>query len=384
MNQRERVLSSVVVAVIVGYGGYVLVKTQLYDPREVLKESIRAERQNIEKLELRLGGADERVDEWRERTRATLGTDVTAAHAAFREDVALLLDRNKLTQGRRIAQRKESREKKGPREDFVELPLAVNVEGTLADLDNFLEDLAQRPYFVRVDKLELRAEHRKASGGRRGRDASADTEPQLAISLTLSTLLLPETKNVAHPTMDLEALNSPADPQTGEPVLAYAERLQEPDLTAYDEVAKVNLFKLFVEPKKVVVKTPDPPKEDKKDPPPVVKNTAPPPDPRRNAHKFVLEGVGVLDDGPIAYVINTDEPTSFPDTYRLNDEVDDGRLVLIVPDGIVVRVAASAGRHREPAKNYFYKLGDTFKQRVEVNPSEHAEIAKELSLVLRK
>ena len=246
MTQRERVLSGLVVAAIVGYGGYVLVRTQLYEPRVALRQAIREERSNLDKLELRLSGADERVADWQMRTLTTLGREIAEAHAAFREDVALLLDRNKLTQNRRIAQRKESREKKGPREDFLELPLSVSVDGTLADLDNFLKDLSQRPYFVRIDKLDLHAENGGAAS--RGRDKTAETEPRLSINLALSTLLLPKVDDVEHPTMDLEALSAPADPQTGEPQLAYADRLREEDLTTYDEVSNVNLFKLFVEP----------------------------------------------------------------------------------------------------------------------------------------
>jgi hypothetical protein len=96
----------------------------------------------------------------------------------------------------------------------------------------------------------------------------------------------------------------------------------------------------------------------------------------------VLQGVGGLEEGPVAYVVDPDDPTEPPQEYRLNDEVDDGKLVLIVPEGMVVRVPPKSGQ-RQPPTHYFYPLGSNFKEREEVDPSVHPQVSRLLQLVLK-
>jgi len=374
MTQHEKVLAGCLVGVIAVAGGYAFAKSKVYEPRRQLKADISKEVAWREKLELRLQGAEKVVRAWQMHTGQTLHAEPFDAHQAFREDVGDLLDRNKLAESRSITKYKERVEKKGARQGFVELPLSVRVTGKLADLVNFLKDLYQRPYVVRVDKLNLSAELGRTSKSRKGRGGSA--EPKLNITMTLSTLVLPKLKDVAHPTIDLETINNP----TSGPVLVSASRLRAEDPELYNEIPRKNIFKLY-EPPQVVVKPPqEKPRGNGPPPPPP---PPPPRDPRRDADKFVLNGVGQLRDGPVAYVINTDEPTEPPTEYRLNDEADDGKVVLIVSEGIVVRVSPKRGQ-RQPPKDYFYPLGGNFKEREEVNPSAHPGVSRLLRLVLKQ
>ena len=223
--------------------------------------------------------------------------------------------------------------------------------------------------------MNLRAElPRKSKTKRRGGPAP---EPKLTIVMTLTTLVLPEVKDIGHPTLDLVALNDPE----AEPLLVSPPRLTQEDLVAYNDIQKVNFFRVYEKPVAVVRRTqePDQPEKGPDEPPPP---PPPPPDRRRNAHKFVVSGMGWLDDGPIAYVINIDETTDPPNAYRLNDDVDDGKLVLIDPRGIVVRVPPSGRGSSGPQKNYFYALGGTFKEREEISPDKHPEISRLLGRVL--
>jgi len=379
MNQRERVLASCVAGVVVVYGGFTLIKSKVYEPAKQLKADIQKEKEYRDRLQVWLNGAEKTTQAWQKCTRQTLGEDSFAAHQAFRTDVGLLLERNNLTEGLKISQLRERIDKKGARQGFVELPLSVRVTGRLNNLDNFLKDFFQRPYLVRLDKLELAAEQTPRSRRKRG----GRTEPKLSIAMTLSTLVLPKAEDVDHPVFDLAALNDP-DPEA-ELVLVSAARLRQEDVDEYGEIAEKNMFRIYEPPQRPESpKRPDLPKEVVKTETPPPPPPPPPPDPRRNADKFVLNGVGRVDDGPIAYVTNSDEPGDPPEEYRLNDEIDDGRLVLIVAEGIVVRATPPTRGPRQPAKNYFYPLGGTFEDREEVNPADHPQIERQLQVVLKQ
>lgn len=375
MTQRERVLAGCLLGAVVGFGGYKLVKSQVVEPRRALIADIQKERARRDELEVRLNAADKTKEAWQAQTKQTLHVDWAEARAVFRRDVTTLLDRNNLiTDTTRVRPIKEDIKKTGPWEGFVEVPLSVDgVRGTLSDLVNFLRDLYQRPYLVRVDSLRLSADRGRRSAGRK--DKAAVTDLQVNIVMTISTLVLPKLPDLEHPTFDLVGLDDP----NSEQLFVSAARLRAEDVEAYNEIARVNFFEPYQPPvarqevkQRPVVKRQETPK-----PPP------PPPDPRRDADKWVLSGIGRLDDGPIAYVINSDQPLNPPTEYRLNDAADDGNVVLLVSEGMVVRVPPSTGR-RQPPKNFFYPLGCNFKEREEVNPAEHPEVARLLRLVLKQ
>jgi Tfp pilus assembly protein PilO len=374
MNVREKGLAGCLVGVIVAYGGYVLVKSQVYEPRKRLLTNIREAAVRREKLQNRLSNADQIVQAWQEHTQRTLDEEWFPAHQAFREEVEALLKRNNLTEGLSVGQPPEKYERKSVREGFVTLPVSVHAEGKLADVVNFLKDFYQLPYMVRVDKLHLRAKKMRTSRGRKA--AGGAPEPKLDITMTLSTLVLPKVNGVDHPTIDLVALNDPASDISFDVPL----RLREDDPVAYNKIANVNLFKVYQPPPRKPEPKPEPREVVKREPEPTPKL---PPDPRRDADKYMVSGVGQLPQGPIVYVLEVDNAMVPPQQYRLNDEIDDGKLVLIVPQGIVVRVTSEKGK-RGVVRHYFYPLGATFKEREELDPAEHPEVARQLRLVLNR
>ncbi len=373
MKKSEKTLAGCLVAVLAVFMGYKIVHSMIVVPREELGRAIARAEDRLEKRRARRRQHDQIVAQWTGATARTLGADYKIAQDRFREDVAVLLDRNKLTEDRSIAAYKERREKKGPARGFVEVPIAVRVTGKLSDLVNFLRDLYQRPYLVRVDKLSVQAELKKKKKGSKAGAAGGNRDPRLNISMTLSTLVLPKLPKVAHPTFDLADLRNP---EKAEKLLASARRLSSrPE--AYSEITKVNPFRIWEPPRpKAVAKKP--PKRTEPKP----KHTPPKPPPRRNAEKWVL--VGTASDGrPVAYVSNEDDLAAPLREYRLNAKVDDGTLVLIVPEGMVVRVRRKVGR-RTTTHDYFYALGKSFKERVEVRPDKHPEIHRMLRLALSR
>ena len=374
MNQREKVLAGCVAAVIVGYGGFKVIKAGVIEPAKRLQENIQKQTKRQVEIENRLAGAPSIVRGWQSATQRTLHTDFKTAHDIFREDIAVLLDRNRLTEGRSISKYKERLEKKGPREGFIDLPILVRVDGKLDDLVNFLRDLYQRPYMVRVDKLSVAAELESAKSKKKGES----DEPKLKMTMTLSTLVVPEIKGVAHKTFDMEAFKDPEQQEDFYPLATPW--LHQEEMSEYSEIVKVNPFMIYYEPPPLP--RPDPPRvtavkpeAEKPETNPVVKA-----DPRKNADKFKV--VGTASDGePLAYVIDERDLAEPPAEYRLNDDMDGGKLVLIIPEGVVVHSVEKVGRG-ERVKDYYYEIGTTFADRVEVEPKEHAEIQKLLELVL--
>lgn len=365
MTQRERVLTICLGGAVAAYLAFTVVKKLVYEPRQELQQAIRQQLERRDRLEVRVAGADKTIAAWHKLTARSLYAELLDdAHLAFRADVDQLLNRNNLREKVQVSQPNPSTEKRGPREGFVELPLSIRVEGTLGDLVNFLRDLYQRPYFVRVDKLTLRAEN----AGARSKKERGGSEPKLSIAMTVSTLVLPKLKDIAHPSFDLAALSNPE----GEAQLVSAGRLRADD---YSDITRKNIFKLYEPPRIAEAPKPreEPPREAPKAPPP------PPPPPRRP--DLVLQGVGQLPEGPVAYVVTAGKAIDPPHAYRLNDEVDGGRIVLIVPEGVVLRVAPRDQPGAE-ARNYFWPLGSSSEQRVEVSPAEHPDVVRLLRLVL--
>lgn len=377
MTQREKTMAGIVGLAAGVYFGYLAIQNLIIEPDQRIRRDIANELEYRDKLLIRLNASGRMTEDWYAQTGRTLSESVFDAHQDFRNDVNALLERNHLTDGIRITKYKERMEKKWPRNGFVELPVSVRVNGTLSDLNNFLRDFFQRPYFVRMEKLDLLADHSTTARGKR--DGKADGEPKLSINMMVSTLVLPTQAGREHPRFDLARLN---EPDSGEELpVVFADRLRhQPE--DYMDITANSLFVKWSPP------PPPPP------PPPVVRETPkpverqpapvqpPPPPPPTNDH-LVVQGVGRLEDGPIVYVADNKSPGTPPAEYRLNQQLDGGRLVLIVPEGIVIQVPPKAGQ-RAPVKNYFYPLGQSFAERAEVDPTEHPTIARYLEIVLKQ
>lgn len=358
MTQRERIMAGLVVGVVVlGGGTNLLMKNVIAPIREMKSELVRKQQVRARLAnELKTGAAVKLA--WQDKTAETLAKDPQVAYRAFREDVTRLLDRHGLVDGQSIKPRSLYEYPKGFRKGFIEMPLLVSARGNLQQLVNFLRDFHRRPYLARITRLSINAidspvnQRAGAHNNRRG-----DAEPQLSINMTLTGLVLPELDEVPSVALDLEQIE-----QTS------ADRLHAED---YGPVVASNLFKKYVPPP-----PPPPPPPPQQKPTEVAqaprpKPMPPPPPPRPD---LTLKGTASLNGEPFAFIEQS--PGASPDRIFLNDEIDDGRLVLVHPRGVVIRVMPQTGN---PPTDYFWPLGKSNKERVELDTQLYPEIAAELT-----
>lgn len=395
-------LSIAALGVLALFVGYRLVHSLVIQPRNELLAQIAEQQRQRDDLELWVQRGAAVAAQWQSATRRTLGAGPDEAIQAFRDDVNALLKEHDLTEELRITPRRPVTERKGPRRGFTEVTLAVDVKGTLQKAIAFLSDLYQRPYFVRVDTLTLNAgqsaalrarltaireqEKDKPKNTRRtGRSGpggspstrivdAGDDEPLLAISMSLSTLVLPVSGGSPHPTLDLATLAGAADTQ---PDRLALDRIRRDAFSEYDEIVAVNMFKVYVPP------PPPPPKDDTPttSDPVVVKQ--PPLDPWRDAKNFRLVATVSFDGQPLAYILDGRKRSEPADERRLNEELFGGRIVLISPEGIVVRCVEEKDG-RSSATNYFCETGATLDEREELTAAEHPDVWRELQSVLER
>lgn len=368
MTIRERNLAIGVVGALVLFGGYGFVQSAVIAPRAQLSKELNDERTRAGSQETREGDQKITFAAWEKQMRRTLGVDADKVSGNFRDDVSDLLKKHKLTRDLTISPRDARIVQKSIRKGFSELSLQVSVKGSLENLVEFLDDFYRRPYQKRVTRLSLGLEggagsamaEPKAGKGAKGA-AAARPEPVLNISMTLTTLMLPRIEN-----KDWKALKQPTfDPKNpGEtPPDALASELPE-----YAKISKPNPFEMYVEQKTVVQVTSKSVEGEHRPPPP------PPPPPRPN---HVLVYTTSLDGAPVAFVDESGKKTSAPVEKHLNEKVDDGMLVLVHPQGMVVRTHPRGGG--DP-KYYFYPLGASFKDRIEAPEfdADYPDVARAL------
>ncbi len=392
MKPRERLFAISIVALLAIAGGYRLVHMLIVEPRAALVSALKAANERQADLESWIDRENATRQRWSDETQCTLGQDSDKALRVFREDVARLLKDNDLDTDLRISPRKPVVERRGVRKGFTELTLGVEVRGSLEQAVRFLRDFYERPYLVRVDSLSLNAGTSVASATKaatrgsersdsRGRRAAPRTkepnESELTIGMSLTTLVLPPIKDVPHKTLDVALLEAPQG--ESQPAVARRSPLRREDVSAYDAIFTTNMFKLYQEVRVVTVPTTREtgPVEQTE----VVKQV---PDPRRDAGHFKVVATVSLHGELIAYVEDDRDRTEPPVRHRLNDELDDGRLVLIHPRGIVVRTTPGEESASRAVHNYFYRLGKSFAERVELTADEHPEIWNELMLAYRR
>jgi len=398
MPQRQTILVIATVSLVAVAGGYQLIQTRYVEPRAELQKEIATETQRQATLSGALAAKATTYERWTRKTSHTLSADADQAQLLFREDVQSLLRAHDMTQSQMVRPMTEKRFKSGSfREGFAEIMVSVSVDATLEQLIAFQRALYERPYPVHVKSLivtprlvpaERRAALRTAAGegpkpgrnggaARRGH-AAAENEELLRISMQLSTLVLPKIAAAGHPTLDPAALK----PEEGAEPAVASSLLWREDAAEYQQIVANNPFKVYEPPPppppppppKVV--TPEPRVAQAEPPPP-----PPQPDPREDADKYVVIGTYAMDGEPRVIVRDDDNVVDPPLHYGLNEEVDDGKLILIDPAGIVIRAKPwKEARYR----NFFYPLGANFKERVEVNPQEHPEIFHLLQQVLSR
>lgn len=380
MVQREKILAGAMAGAIGLFGAFQLIQTQIVAPRATQIETLQRERLRQSRLENILAGAPATLERWHALTRRTLSASPDEAHKLFYKHVAELIAASGLreaTNAKVISQGQPLRFKERTRRGFVELPLSVAVEGELPQVVEFLRRVYELPYLVRVGSLNISRDASEPPGGERRNRRSGRSETRLNVTMKLSTLVLPRLPNVEHPTYD------PALPPDSQPAELPPLARRDPD--AYEEIARRNLFQLYVEPVREVVRS-EPAHNDK---PPPQAPPPPPPDPRRGTDNLYLTATVSLDGEPIAYVIDQSRREEEPRKYRLNDPIDDGRLVLIHPTGIVVESpnpppGEPAADENRPDQRYlyFYPFRKSFRERELLRPDENTEIARLVRAVL--
>jgi len=358
MTRREKVLAACVGGAVAGALLIGLVKRAVIQPFEDLKDAIRKEQRRASVLRTNLRKLQDVEQQWQALTRRTFAdsADPQQAERLFREDLHRLLERHGLRDPK-IVPGTFIKYKDGA----VAVPLTINATGTLNQVVGFLRDFYRRDCLARLDKVRLTTEQNVVAdtnaSGRRGagrKVAIGPDGPELKVNISAITLTLPRLSDVAHPVME------------GLPEELDHGRLAEADLATYNAIFEKNLFMPYQEKPPVVTQTtrpaaPTSPTVATK-PPPVV-------DQRRGAEFKYLRGTAQLNGQPIAYVIDEQNKQRPPLEYHLDEAFDDGTLILIHPRGVVVRVAAAGS-----PKDYFYALGASFRDRVELNPDEHPEV----------
>ena len=383
---------ALLVGVVVGYKLY----TSGYAaPRRALLAERVEQAARSESLQLEIDRAPRTREAWELRAARAIASaeSALAAHRAFRADVQTLIEDFGFSDYS-VKDAAPRTSQKGHDKGFVELPVVVTAEAHLADVVDFLRAYYQRYYLTRVDRLSLRtkatpgapaasaepaaatrsgARNRASPPARRGVAASASEEPLLSVSMTLTTLVPPALAGSEHAPLDLDNLPDPLElAHAGLPPL-----LGQEDAKVYDEIVAANPFRIWrpppPPPAPVVVKKPEDPKPEPAKPPP----PAPPPPPPPPVDNLVVVGSMSLGGDPRVFVQDTDALDQPLAQYHLNDEMHDGRVVLIHTSGVVVRASNDEGE----STDYFYELGANFEQRVEVNSAEHPEIDRLLGLV---
>jgi hypothetical protein len=375
MSEREKRMAILLAAVIGLALGLRLVQSQIVRPLQDKRRSLADLRARHAKLVGETARRDVVAGAWQERTGRTLSDSPTQAALLFNRDVAGLLEASGFSNVR-ISPHKPNEIRKGFRQGFSEISIGVNAEGTLAQVVQFLRDFYRRPYVSRMRSLVLTASAASAasparsSGRRAGNAAAGGEEPRLTVSMTLDSLLLPAAKGVPFGALPPEALSDPGAIEQRDPRVLAAE------LAEYDQIAAVNVFKQYQEPA-----PPQPPPVVHADPTP----PAPPPprlDPRRDAQHFTLTATSGDSGDLVALVIDDRARTEPPTEHRLNEVLDGGKLVVIHPEGIVVREPPDEGAGQPIPRDWFYPLGARFSERVGLSAVEHPEIVAELALAL--
>lgn len=399
MNQREKLIAGLLLGAGGAYAGWTLVQSSVIAPRRELIQQISVERERNDLYNTRIKSLQTQLmREWPQMTQHTLSTDDKEAHDKFREELSTLLGKCGMTEGHKISQLQavEDRKKDSPRAGFVELPISLTAEGKLEQVVDFVRGVQSLPYYCRINRLSImpvggdasqihkKTAPTKPAGGRDrdkidatkpgsprgGNKADSNREgPSLKLEMNVSTLVVPKTPGYKHEIFDAAKV----DP-------AKTRRLRNEDPSEYNEIAQVNWFKVYEPPRvdpvpeKVVVAPP--PSSDTK---PIA--AAPPPTPpkpvRPNAAKMKVTAVVAFEGQPVAYVSDDAKLTEPLAEIRLNEPIDDGKLVLVDHTGVVVRVAAATPQ--EPAKNYFYPLGAAFTEREELDPAKHADVMQLLA-----
>ncbi len=375
MTSREQVLIGSAATVAVLFGGYQAIRSYIVAPRMQLQQDIRDAQIERESLEERLLPSYSSRQRWQRATSTTFSNDIELSTLAFRAEITRLLQANSLKDAATLTPRPVEVINKGPRAGFTTIKLGLKFDAPLQRVVSLLEDIYAAPYIKRVDQLAIAA----APNDVKPKRGKPSPNPTLGVTMTVSTLVLPNAP-------DKKLAATPFDPEwTKDP--EWKSRL-EPYLDEQTDFARVwqsNMFRLTEareRPKPPPVKVEKPVDVARNDKPEATEK--PPPRPpvnrRPDADQFTLIGSTAEDGQPTAFVFDVRQAADPPLEFQLNDEFDDGHLVLIDPRCVVIRA-----NERKPAggdKFYIYANGRTFEERDKLTEQNYPEIWRLLQEVL--
>jgi hypothetical protein len=367
MTRREKVLAMCVGGALGGLALYGLVNWMVVRPFKAAHKEIDDERKRQQRLTLALKQLDHVEKDWQELTKRTFSVDAKEAERGFREDMHQLLERHGLRDPK-VSPGSPIKYKDGS----VGVPLTINATGTLNKIVGFLCDFYRREYLARLDKVRITADQSvvsnvnttrgraagvrqgRATGGPPGRTSNelGPDGPELKVNISAVTLVLPPVDKIPHLVM----------PEIVE--LENGRNLRP--LSEYSYIYDKNLFLPYQEKPKVVVDA-TPVATKPVDPGPPPPPPPPPPPVRPGADQLFVRGLMKLNGEETVYVYDERKKAEPPTLYKVDQPIDDGTLIEILPEGLVVRVEKPGGGHTD----YFYPLGKSFKDRQEVNPDDH-------------
>ncbi len=363
MTRRERILGICVGGAVCGYLAVMAVDWLVLQPFSNIKKEIREQRADGNKFEKELHRLRNVEDDWVGMTGRTLATDPQDAQRRFREDMHGLLEVHGLSEPK-ISTGTFTKYKNG----FIGVPLTVGATGTLKDIIGFLCDFYRAEYLARIDKLTISADQtvvsnvnnpKKSSRRSKSRDGNnyGPNGPELRLSFSALTLVLPPIKGLDHP--------------VAEEVLREEQGRLPDELAAYNRIFDDNLFVPF-QPR-TVARAPAQREPTTK---PAVKTqpretVAEVKNPRPDAQFMKLVATDSINGEPRVFVLNERDRISEPEKYHHDDAVDDGFVLLILPRGMVVRTTEDGRK-----VDYYYNLGMTFADRERLDPDLHPEVVE--------
>jgi hypothetical protein len=345
MTLREKVLAGVVGGAVVLFGGTKAVHWAVLQPLESFNQELADAQRKKDNLTDFVEAHRDVAGQWQNHTERAFSADPDSAQAELAAEIVALLKYHHFAREYNIEKRSPRTGKSG----LTEVSLRISAEGPLESVVGFMRDFYAKPYFARLSEVSLHSKAgKRARSGRPGSQMTDDdvtlsvgaTAVTLSVGMTATTIVLPSLKG-ARPKPYNAMANAPARLKHG--------------LKAYDEIAEVNFFQRY-KPPKAIVSTPTTQEIVRVDPDPPSRPKPPRPDMR-------VVYVGTLNGEPVAYVVDDGHREVPAVKYRLNDEIDDGQLVLIHAKGIVVRVTDERGSSEE-FEDYFCPRNTSFKERL--------------------
>ncbi len=368
MTRREKILGLCVGGTLAGLALVSVMQWVVVEPFRNMQKQIDAERERGHSLRGQLDALADVESQWQNWTRRTFSDDPKVAQRRFREEMHQLLEIHGLSEPK-VSPGTFVKYKDGS----TGVPLNISAAGTLNEVVSFLTDFYRIDWLARLDKVRITAKpeviddvnnpakmRRRPTGRRGGTSAPGGPVsvgpqgPELTVNISALNLVLPRLgEKVPHPVME-EVVHLPRGTLSREP-------------EEYNAIFASNLF--MPHRPKPPTPTPDPTHEVAERP--VVESPRPaPPPPRPDAERKFLKAMGRLNGTLVAYVVDETDSKDPLKRVHLDEKMDDGTLILICAgEGVVVRVN-DHGRDRD----YFYPLGASFRERVELDADLHPKV----------